>query len=89
MQGPPRGANSAPSQRPLADTRAPDEGDGPLGHMFENRQLRTALLEAAMAAPLADVRMRTRAVSVARGEFGVTAVLDSGATVHAALLVAA
>ncbi|RVD49610.1 formate dehydrogenase, partial [Mesorhizobium sp. M8A.F.Ca.ET.023.02.2.1] len=28
MQGPPRGANSAPSQRPLADTRAPDEGDG-------------------------------------------------------------
>ncbi|PBB69587.1 formate dehydrogenase [Mesorhizobium sp. WSM4312] len=24
----PRGANSAPSQRPLADTRAPDEGDG-------------------------------------------------------------
>lgn len=28
MHGPPRGANSAPSQRPLADTRAPDEGDG-------------------------------------------------------------
>ena len=26
--GPRRGANSAPSQRPLADTRAPDEGDG-------------------------------------------------------------
>ncbi|RVC61430.1 formate dehydrogenase, partial [Mesorhizobium sp. M4B.F.Ca.ET.088.02.2.1] len=26
--GAPRGANSAPSQRPLADTRAPDEGDG-------------------------------------------------------------
>ncbi|AZO09856.1 formate dehydrogenase [Mesorhizobium sp. M3A.F.Ca.ET.080.04.2.1] len=25
---PPRGANSAPSQRPLAETRAPDEGDG-------------------------------------------------------------
>src|SRR5262245_49175281 len=24
----PRGANAAPSQRPLADTRAPDEGDG-------------------------------------------------------------
>ncbi|MER9422062.1 molybdopterin oxidoreductase family protein [Mesorhizobium sp. M0317] len=24
----PRGANSAPSQRPLGDTRAPDEGDG-------------------------------------------------------------
>ncbi len=28
IHGPRRGANSAPSQRPLADTRAPDEGDG-------------------------------------------------------------
>lgn len=68
---------------------APDAGDGPLGHMFENRQLRTALLEAAMAAPGVDLRMRTRAVSVERGTFGVTAVLDSGATVTAPLLVAA
>lgn len=63
--------------------------DGPLGHMFENRQLRTALLEAAAAAPLVDLRMRTRALSVDRGEFGVTAALDSGATVTAPLLIAA
>jgi 2-octaprenyl-6-methoxyphenol hydroxylase len=68
---------------------APDADEGALGHMFENRALRTALLEAAMAAPHADVRMQTRAVSVERGEFGVTALLDSGATVSASLLIAA
>ncbi len=68
---------------------APQQGDGPLGHMFENRTLRTALLEAAQAARGVDLRMRTRALSVDRGEFGVTAILDSGAAVHAPLLVAA
>ena len=68
---------------------APDEGEGALGHMFENRVLRAALLEAARAAPGVDLRMQTRAVSVERGEFGVTATLDSGATVRARLLVAA
>jgi 2-octaprenyl-6-methoxyphenol hydroxylase len=68
---------------------APGEGDGALGHMFENRVLRTTLLEAAIAAPRADLRMRTRAVSVERDAFGVTALLDSGATVSAQLLVAA
>ena len=67
----------------------PDPGEGALGQMFENRALRTALLEAAIAASRADVRMRTRALSVERGEFGVTATLDSGATVSAPLLVAA
>ncbi|MCW3834917.1 FAD-dependent monooxygenase [Sphingomonas canadensis] len=68
---------------------APDEGDGALGHMFENRVLRTALLEAALAAPLAEVRMQTRALSVDRGPHGVTARLSDGSTVRAALLVAA
>ncbi len=67
----------------------PAEGETALGHMFENRVLRTALLEAALAAPRADVRMKTRAISVERGEFGVTALLDSGATVRASLLIAA
>src|SRR6478735_8218621 len=55
---------------------APGEGDSALGHMFENRVLRTALLEAARAARGVDLRMRTRAVSVERSEFGVTALLD-------------
>jgi 2-octaprenyl-6-methoxyphenol hydroxylase len=68
---------------------APSDGETALGHMFENRTLRTALLEAAQAAAGADVRMRTRAMSVERGAFGVTATLDSGATVRAPLLVAA
>jgi 2-octaprenyl-6-methoxyphenol hydroxylase len=67
----------------------PDEGEGALGTMFENRRLRTALHEAAMAAPGVDLRMRTRAVSVERGEHGVVATLDSGAVVRASLLVAA
>jgi 2-octaprenyl-6-methoxyphenol hydroxylase len=60
-----------------------------LGHMFENRALRTALLSAAQDAPHVDLRMKTRAVAVDRGEHGVTARLDSGAEVRAALLVAA
>ena len=47
---------------------APEPDDGALGHMFENRQLRTALLEAARARrPRVDLRMKTRAVSVDRG----------------------
>jgi len=67
----------------------PDAESSALGHMFENRQLRRALLEAAEAAPGVDVRMKTRAVSVERGEHGVVATLDSGATIRAPLLIAA
>jgi 2-octaprenyl-6-methoxyphenol hydroxylase len=63
--------------------------DGPLGHMFENRELRRALLMAAQDAAGVDLRMKTRALSVERGEFGVTALLDSGATVTAPLVIAA
>jgi len=67
----------------------PDADSGALGHMFENRRLRRALLEAAEAAPGVDVRMKTRAVAVERGEHGVVATLDSGAVVRAPLLIAA
>lgn len=67
----------------------PENGEGALGHMFENRILRTALFEAAQAAAGVDLRMQTRAVAVERGEFGVTATLDSGAVVRAPLLIAA
>ncbi|MCW3846777.1 UbiH/UbiF/VisC/COQ6 family ubiquinone biosynthesis hydroxylase [Sphingomonas sp. LB-2] len=67
----------------------PDPDTGALGYMFENRDLRTALLGAAQAAPHADVRMKTRAVAVERGPHGVTARLDSGKTVRARLLIAA
>ena len=67
----------------------PDADSGALGYMFENRNLRTALLEAAQAAPRVDLRMQTRAVSVDRGPHGVVATLDSGAVVRAPLLIAA
>jgi len=68
---------------------APEADSGPLGWMFENRLLRTALLEAAQAAPNVDLRMQSRAVSVERGPHGVVATLDSGAVVRADLLIAA
>ena len=68
---------------------APEGEEGALGWMFENRALRTALLMAAQDAPRADVRMKTRAVAVHRGEHGVSARLDSGGEVRASLLVAA
>ncbi|AIT07376.1 ubiquinone biosynthesis protein UbiH [Sphingomonas taxi] len=67
----------------------PDAGDGALGTMYENKRLRTALFEAASAAKHVDLRMQTRAVDVVRGPAGVTATLDSGATVTAPLLIAA
>ena len=67
----------------------PGEHDDPLGTMYENKLLRRALFEAASAAPRIDLRMQTRAVDVVRGPAGVTARLDSGATVTAPLLVAA
>ncbi|WCM26481.1 UbiH/UbiF/VisC/COQ6 family ubiquinone biosynthesis hydroxylase [Sphingomonas sp. QA11] len=64
----------------------PDAESGALGHMFENRRLRGALLEAAAGV---DVRMKTRAISVDRGAHGVTVTLDSGAVLTAPLLIAA
>ncbi|ODP36089.1 FAD-dependent monooxygenase [Sphingomonas turrisvirgatae] len=67
----------------------PLDGEPALGTMFENRHLRAALMAAAREAPLADVRMQTRAESVDRGEHGVTARLSSGETVSARLLIGA
>lgn len=68
---------------------APQEGEGALGTMFENRHLRAALMAAAGEASLADVRMGTRAIRVDRGEQGVTATLSTGETARAALLIGA
>ena len=67
----------------------PDEGDGALGTMYENKLLRRTLFDAATAATHVDLRMQTRAVDVVRGPAGVTATLDSGAVVRAPLLIAA
>ena len=67
----------------------PDEGDGALGTMYENKLLRKALFEAASAARHVDLRMRTRATDMVRGPAGVVATLDDGSTVRAPLLIAA
>jgi len=67
----------------------PRDGEGALGTMFENRALRTALLEAAGAAKGVDLRMRTRATGVERDAAGVRATLSDGTEVRAALLIGA
>ena len=67
----------------------PDEGDGALGVMYENKLLRRALHDAASEAAGIDLRMKTRAASVERGPLDVTATLSDGTTVRAALLIAA
>ena len=67
----------------------PDADDGALGTMYENKQLRIALFDAATRAPHIDLRMKTRATAVERSAAGVTATLDTGETVRAPLLIAA
>jgi len=84
-----QGIRVADGLEPGALDFEPDEDQEALGWMFENRQLRGALFAAADAAAGIDLRMKTRAVAVERGPHGVTATLDSGATVHASLLIAA
>ena len=68
---------------------APEEGEGSLGRMFANRQLRLSLFEAAKNEPLiawhapADVTRRER------GNHGVSATLADGTVLEARLMVAA
>lgn len=84
-----QGIRVADGLEPGALDFEPGEDQEALGWMFENRQLRAALLAAAEAAPGIDLRMKTRALKVERGPHGVTASLDSGAMVQASLLIAA
>jgi 2-octaprenyl-6-methoxyphenol hydroxylase len=67
----------------------PDEGDGALGTMYENRLLRAALHDAASQAPNVTMKMQQRAAHVDRGAHGVRATLDDGSIVSAPLLIAA
>ena len=71
----------------LAFESAPD--DGPLGLMFENRQLRQALHAAAAEAAGVTLCMPARAVATERGAHGVTVTLDDGRVARAPLLIAA
>ncbi|MEO5493925.1 MAG: UbiH/UbiF/VisC/COQ6 family ubiquinone biosynthesis hydroxylase [Sphingomonas sp.] len=67
----------------------PQDGEDALGTMFENRDLRAALLDAASAAPSVDLRMKTRTLEVVRDDFGVSATLSDGRAVKASLLIGA
>ncbi|MBY0582771.1 MAG: UbiH/UbiF/VisC/COQ6 family ubiquinone biosynthesis hydroxylase [Sphingomonas sp.] len=68
---------------------APAESDGALGVMYENRLLRQVLQKRAGSASGIDLRMKTRAASVDRGDAGVTVTLTNGDVMTAPLLIAA
>jgi len=67
----------------------PQADEDALGTMFENRDLRTALLDAAGAATGVDLLMKTRALDVQRDATGVRASLGDGSDARASLLVGA
>lgn len=67
----------------------PAEGEGTLGRMFANRQLRLALFEAAEREPLIDWHVRSEVVARERGEAGVAVTLGDGRVLRGSLLVGA
>lgn len=67
----------------------PDEEDGALGIMFENRALRRALRETALAAKNIRLMMPARAASTLRGTHGVEMTLLDGRILSAPLVIAA
>lgn len=77
------------AMRPGRIDFTPEPGEGSLGRMFANRQLRLALFEAAREEPLIAWHSRTQVVSREQGEHGVAAGLAGGARLEAALLVGA
>ncbi|HWL46902.1 MAG TPA: FAD-dependent monooxygenase, partial [Sphingomonadaceae bacterium] len=56
----------------------PDPGDGAVGVMYENRRLRVALREAALAAPRVTLLMPASPAAVSRDEAGVRVTLADG-----------
>ena len=67
----------------------PESDDEPLGWMHENRHLRSALKARAEAAQNIDLRWKSRAAHVERGEHGVMVRLDDGSELGAPLLAVA
>ena len=67
----------------------PEPHEGSLGRMFANRQLRTALYEAAAKEPLINWHAPADIASRERGEFGVSATLTDGRKLEAALMIGA
>ncbi|WP_037498725.1 FAD-dependent monooxygenase [Sphingomonas jaspsi] len=67
----------------------PADDDEPLGWMHENRNLRAALLARAEAAKHVTLLWKSRAAAIDRSDVGVTATLEDGRVIKAALLVVA
>ncbi|MEP3226705.1 MAG: FAD-dependent oxidoreductase [Parasphingorhabdus sp.] len=67
----------------------PDEADGQLGVMIENRILRNALLERVKSDPSIALHMPAQVTNIDRGDHEVAVSLQSGAAITAPLLVAA
>lgn len=67
----------------------PQQGEGSLGRMYRNRDLRLALFEAAETQPLIAWHHSANVVDRQRGEHGVSATLVSGEVLEASLMVAA
>ncbi|CAN5157711.1 UbiH/UbiF/VisC/COQ6 family ubiquinone biosynthesis hydroxylase [soil metagenome] len=74
------------TKKPLDFT--PTDGEA-LGTMVENRLVRRALYDAALASEHITLKTPANAISVDRGMGGVTATLDDGSIVAADLLIAA
>jgi len=68
---------------------APQGDDEPLGWMHENRHLREALRARAEAGANIDLRWKSRAAEVDRGEHGATVRLEDGSELSAPLLAVA
>jgi len=67
----------------------PPADDEPLGMMFENRRLRAALRECALASDKITLLMPARAAEVVRDQAGVRIALEDGRAVTAPLLIGA
>jgi 2-octaprenyl-6-methoxyphenol hydroxylase len=67
----------------------PPAEDDPLGMMFENRRLRAALRESALAAEKVNLLMPARAAEIVRDEAGVRIALEDGRALVAPLLIGA
>ncbi|GEO81783.1 UbiH/UbiF/VisC/COQ6 family ubiquinone biosynthesis hydroxylase [Pararhodospirillum oryzae] len=87
-----------PSSQAITDIRVCDAfsplvldfgGIGALGHMVENRSVRVALADRLATLAAATVRAPARLSTLERGPYRVTATLDDGERVDAALVVGA
>jgi 2-octaprenyl-6-methoxyphenol hydroxylase len=67
----------------------PGEGDDPLGMMFENRLLRSALRETALASPNLRLMMPARPGEIVRDAAGVRVALEDGRLLLAPLVIGA